>query len=71
MNNKDMKRKYIRNFTTAKDFEQWVEKLQHNYSFSLCTKTWEEAEYCLIKLHEEFGTVDTKKLVKIIYEENL
>ena len=71
MNNKKIKRKYIRNFTTAKDFEKWVEKMTYNYSFAIDSNTWEDAEYCLEKLHKEFGTIDPKKLVKIIYEENI
>lgn len=66
--NKEIKRKYIRNFTTAKDFEEWVEKMEYNYQNALDLKIWEDAEYCLEKLHKEFGTVEPKKLVKIIYE---
>jgi len=68
MNNKNIKRKYIRNFTTAKDFKKWVEKLHHNYGFALDLNTWKDSEYCLNKLHDEFGTVDPEKLIKIIYE---
>lgn len=65
---KETKRKYIRNFTTAKDFEDWVEKLHQHYNFALDGNTWEHSEYCLNKLHDEFGTVDPEKLIKIIYE---
>lgn len=65
---KETKRKYIRDFTTAKDFEQWVEKMHQDYSFALCFDVWEDAKYCLNKLHDEFGTVDPEKLTKIIYE---
>lgn len=68
MSNKTIKRKYIRNFTTAKDFKNWVEKMKYNYQSALDLKTWEDAEYCLEKLHKEFGTVEPEKLVEIIYE---
>jgi len=62
------KRMYIRNFTTAKDFKWWVEKMHYNYTAALDINTFEDAEYCLNKLHDEFGTVDPEKLTKIIYE---
>ena len=65
---KEIKRNYIRNFTTAKDFEEWLEKLHNNYGFALDINKFEHAEYCLNKLHDEFGTVDPEKLTKIIYE---
>lgn len=67
-NIKETKRNYIRSFTTAKDFKDWVEKLHHNYGFALDFRIWEDSEYCLNKLHDEFGTVDPEKLIEIIYE---
>ena len=67
-NIKETKRNYIRNFTTAKDFKDWVEKLHQDYGFALCFDVWEDSTYCLNKLHDEFGTVDPEKLTKIIYE---
>jgi len=65
---KEIKRKYIRNFTTAKDFENWVEKLHQQYTYALDSNICENSEYCLNKLHDEFGTVDPEKLTNIIYE---
>ena len=42
--------------------------MHYNYTAALDINTFEDAEYCLNKLHDEFGTVDPERLTKIIDE---
>jgi hypothetical protein len=70
MNNK-ARIQYWTKFKSAKDFAHWVETMHYNYTHAMSLRTFENAEYQLIKLHDEFGTTESKKLVEIIYEESI
>ena len=62
-----IKQLYIREFTTAKDFKEWVQSVHKRYKKPMTTKCFEIAEYELTLLHRHFGTCDPDLLIDILY----